>query len=101
MGGGGSLEVALLFAMVERPRARCWLSCLLYAVRGCAGEGDERGCGGRDRRGRREKSQPLSFLVEFSRSDPRHLAHTPSSILGIHFYLLFDYFYTQSVNVSL
>lgn len=52
---------------------------VLYAVRSRAGKGG--GC--RDRGERREKSQPLSFLVDFSRSGPRNLAAPTSNIAGI------------------
>lgn len=91
--------------------SRWWCALLFAAVWWCARaaaavlravccallRGGEEGGGGRDRRGRREKSQPLSFLVDFSRSGPRDLARTPSSILGIaaaarELLILFIYF---------
>jgi hypothetical protein len=63
---------------------RSSVRCMLCAARAAGAEGREAvACAGRDRGERREKSGPLSFLVDFSRSGPRNLASTPSSILGI------------------
>jgi hypothetical protein len=74
-GGGGGACARRGRGCVAVLRAVC---CALLR-----GEEGGRGVGVAIAAGRREKSQPLSFLVDFSRSGPRDLARTPSSILGI------------------